>query len=200
MATSKEAPKKQEEAAADAPPAPKKGKKLLIIVGLAVVVALGGGLLAGKLLFGGGAKKAEHGEEAAAAEHKDEKAAPTYHYDPKKPPVYVNLDAFTVNLQGDGSEQFLQVVATLQVADEKVAELLKQYMPQIRHEYLALMSGKKASDVTTQDGRLDLAEEMKEVANEILGYEPPPKKRRKNSEPDMAGPVVGVFFTQFIVQ
>lgn len=197
MATSKEAPKKAEEAAPEAAP-PKKGKKMLIVIVLAVVVALGGGVLAGKLIFGGKKAGAEHGDEAVAEEVEGKKEEPKYHFDPKKPPVYVNLDAFTVNLDGD---QFLQVVATLQVADEKVAEMLKQYMPQIRHEYLSLMSSKKPADVMTQDGRLDLADEMKEVANEVLGYEPPPKKRtKKNNEPDNGGPIVGVFFTQFIVQ
>lgn len=193
MATSKEAPKKAEEA--EAAPPPKKGKKLLIIIVLAVVLALGGGLLVGKLVFGG--KKAAEGDEAAAEEHKEEKAALQFKYDPKKPPVYVNLDAFTVNLDGG---QFLQVVASLQVADEKVAEAIKQYMPQLRHEYLSIMSSKKPTDVMTQDGRLDLAEEMQEVGNEILGYEPPARKRKKNAEPDNNGPIIGVYFTQFIVQ
>lgn len=195
MATSKEAPKKAEEAEAAAPP--KKGKKLLIIIVLAVVMALGGGLLVGKLVFGG-KKAADHGDEAAAEEqHEEKKAGLQFKYDPKKPPVYVALDAFTVNLDGG---QFLQVVASLQVADEKVAETIKQYMPQLRHEYLSIMSSKKPADVMTQDGRLDLAEEMQEVGNEILGYEPPAKKRRKNAEPDMSGPIIGVYFTQFIVQ
>lgn len=194
MATAKDA-KKKDEAAVEAPPPPKSSKKKMLIIIIAAVLVL--------LVIGVGAtvvilrlKAAAAGDNGGAA-HTEQKAAdtPEYKLDPSKPPVYVNLDAFTVNLQSDSGEQYLQVVATLQVVDDKVGERLKQYMPQVRHEFLALMSGKKPAEVTTQEGRLQLADEMKEVANEVLGYQAP---RRKSK--DEVGPIVAVYFTQFIVQ
>lgn len=200
MAT-KEAPKKEDPPAEEAPAPKKPRNKKLLIMGLAAVVvllALGGAgawLLLGK-------QKAEGADEAtAAAQQEEEEAAEEYHFDPKKPPVFVNLEPFTVNLRPENGEQFLQLVATLRVIDEKVAEQVKLYMPQIRHEILASASAKAPSEVTTPEGREELAEEIKDITNEVLGYVPPtpPKRKPKDWKPPV-GPVVSVFFTQFIVQ
>jgi flagellar FliL protein len=202
MATSKEAPKKdKEEATEEAPLPPKKTKKLLIIILAAVVLlsAIGGGafMLLGKK------KVAAEGEDATA---KDEAPAHVAHewpkFDPEKPPVFLPLEPFTVNLQPENGEQFLQVVASLRVIDAHVGDKVKDYMPQIRHEILSLLSGKKPSEITSPEGREELADEMKEIINMIMGFETPPvpKKKKKNAEPPPVGPVVSVFFTQFIVQ
>lgn len=193
MAT-KEAKKDDAE---DAAP-PKKSKKLLIIIIGLVVVTLAAGAAIGFLM--GHKKPAEgHGEESAPAKHAEKKD------EPKKPPVFVALEPFTVNLQTDANsgEQFLQAVVSLRVADEKKGEELKAYMPQIRHEILSLAGAKKAAEVVTPDGRELLAEEIKDTVNEVLGYEPPKRsKRKKKDEEEEAddAPVMAVFFTQFIVQ
>jgi flagellar FliL protein len=108
-----------------------------------------------------------------------------------------------VNLQPDnGGEQFLQAVVSLRVPDEKKGEELKAYMPQIRHEILSLASAKKASEITTPDGREGLADDIKDTVNEVLGYEPPKrsKRKKKDDEVDEDAPVMAVYFTQFIVQ
>lgn len=192
---SKEAPKKTE-AAGDAPP-PRKSKKLLILVVLAVVVLAIAGAGAFLLL---GKKKAAEGEEAEATE--SQHASHSWpKFDPSAPPVFMPLEPFTVNLQAENGEQFLQVVISVRVIDAHVGDTVKSYMPQIRHEILALLAGKRASEITTPEGREDLANEMKDIMNDILGWEPPPKKKsRKGKEESEPGPVVGVFFTQFIVQ
>ena len=82
--------------AEEAVPVRKSKKKLFIIAG-ALVVLLGGG--------GAGAWFFMHG-----AHDTKEKAA-----EPAKPPVYLPLETFTVNLQG--GEQYLQTDITLQVAE-----------------------------------------------------------------------------------
>ena len=200
MATSKEAPKK-DEVAEEAAPAPKKSKKLLIIIVAAVVLlsAIGGG---GYALLGK-KKVAAEGEDAAAAEEAPAHAVHEWpKFDPNKPPVFLPLEPFTVNLQPENGEQFLQVVASLRVIDAHVGDQVKAFMPQIRHEVLSLLSGKKPSEITSPEGREELAAEMKDIVNEIMGFEAPPvsKKKKKGAEPQPVGPVVSVFFTQFIVQ
>lgn len=197
--SSKEAPKK-EDAAADGAAPPKKSKKMLILIVAAVVLlgAVGGGafMLMGK-------KAPAEGEEEAAHEEPAHAAQTWPKFDPSKPPVFMPLEPFTVNLQPENGEQFLQVVASLRVIDAPVGEKVKSFMPQIRHEILSLLAGKKASEITTPDGREELATEMKDIMNEVLGWEPPPKKKSKKKggeESEEAGPVVAVFFTQFIVQ
>jgi flagellar FliL protein len=199
MAT-KEAPKKDE--VEEVVPPPKKSKKLLIIIVSAVVVTLSLGAALGYAL---GHRKADApagapGEEVTATDKQDDKKKE----DAKKPPVFVALEPFTVNLQPDNTtgEQFLQVVVSLRVADEKKGEELKAFMPQIRHEILSLAGSKKASEIVSPDGREILADDIKDVVNDVLGYEPPKRARRKKKDDDQdpEAPVMSVFFTQFIVQ
>lgn len=195
---SKEAPKKTEAAEGDAPP--RKSKKMLILVVLVVVVLAIAGAGAFLLL---GKKKAAEGEEDGAEAAESTHAAHKWpKFDPSAPPVFMPLEPFTVNLQAENGEQFLQVVISVRVIDAHVGDTVKSYMPQIRHEILALLAAKRASEITTTEGREGLAEEMKGIMNEILGWEPPPKKksRKGKEEASEPGPVVGVFFTQFIVQ
>jgi flagellar FliL protein len=50
------------------------------------------------------------------------------------------------------------------------------------------------------EGREELADEIKEEANDVLGYAPNPKKKNKRNRPEDDGPVLAVLFNQFIVQ
>ena len=194
MASGKEA-KKEEAPAGEA--APKKSKKMLIIivgaVVLVAVIAVAAVMLLGKKK-GDAAEGKEDAEEAAPAHAK---------FDPHKPPVFVALEPFTVNLASeDGNEQFLQVVASLRVGDEKIGEEVKAFMPQIRHEVLSLLAGKKPSEITSPEGREQLASDIKDICNEVMGWEPPTTKKKKKgaAEEEATGPVISVYFTQFIVQ
>lgn len=206
MATSKEAPKKDAEEAEVAAPPPKRSKKLLILIVIAVVVLalIGTGVF--MLLGKKKTAAAADGEEEVVAEETAHPAHKWPEFDPTKDPVFMPLEPFTVNLQAENGEQFVQVVASLRVLDAHTGDKIKAFMPQIRHEILSLLSGKKASEITPPEGREALADEMKDVINTIMGWEPPPapkKKGKKKSgehEPEAVGPVVSVFFTQFIVQ
>ena len=50
------------------------------------------------------------------------------------------------------------------------------------------------------EGREVLVDEIKEEANDVLGYAPNPKKKNKRNRPEDDGPVLAVLFNQFIVQ
>lgn len=141
---------KQPEAAAEGEEQPPKKKgKLPLILGLVVLLAAVGGGAWFFLLKDKGAE------------------APQQQVKPK-PPVFVPLDAFTVNLAAEQSEQYLQVAATLKVLDQPAADAIKQYMPEIRHRTLGLLSSKKPSDISSGEGRERLAEEIRQTANNIL--------------------------------
>lgn len=187
----KEAPKK-EEAATNVPAKSSKKLLLLIVIGVLVLAVVG----LGAVLVLKKKDKAATEEEAAAEETTHAK------FDPHKPPVFLPMEPFTVNLQPENGEQFLQVVISLRVTDDKTGEQVKVFMPQIRHEILSLLSSKKSSEITSQEGRESLAEEMREIINSILGWTPPKKKKKASSgnESSDDAPVAGVFFTQFIVQ
>lgn len=186
---SKEAPKK-EEVATSVPAKSRKKMLLLIVIGVLVlaVASLGAVLILKKK------GKAATEEETVAEEPSTAK------FDPHKLPVFLPMEPFTVNLQPENGEQFLQVVISLRIEDEKTGEQVKIFMPQIRHEILALLSSKKSSEITSQEGRESLAEEMRDIINSILGWTPPKKKKKASSGKGSDGaPVAGVFFTQFIV-
>ncbi|WP_312518075.1 flagellar basal body-associated protein FliL [Massilia sp.] len=161
--------------------APAGSKKKLIIMILAAILVLGAGA-------GGGwyfsQSTAAHGEEEAPAkEHKKKKKK-----DPEAKPEYVPVEAFTVNLQPENGEQYLQVQFTLQVAGAEQATLVKDNMAVVRNRVLLLLSGKKASEINTVQGKQQLATEIKESITE------PFEKDGDEQE------VSDVLFTSFIIQ
>ena len=189
------APAKAEGAEGEAPA--KGGKKKMIIIIVAVLIlAIAGGaafMLMGKKKH---AADGEDAEEEAPAQHEPAKVK----VDPAHPPVFVQLEQFTVNLAPEEGEHFLQSTMVLRVADAKVGDSLKLYMPELKHRIIMLLSAKKPSDLVSAEGREALADEIKEEANDVLGYAPNPKKKNKRNRPEDDGPVLAVLFNQFIVQ
>jgi flagellar FliL protein len=179
-------------------PVPKKKSKLLLIIVIAVVLlaAIGGGvayLIAGKRA----AQSQEEGDGAPPKEAVRSEATDAT-------PVFVKLEPFTVKLQTEEQEAYLQVVPELRVLDAHVGERIKTYMPEIRHKVLLILAGKKASDFATPQGVQQLSNEMRVTINAVV--EPTPQRRRGKmaAEPgDVAAPddpVQEVLFTSFIVQ
>ena len=146
---------------------PKKSKKMLFII-MGVVVVLAGG--------GGGAwfmtqGKHEPGEAKVEA---------------PKPPVFMPLETFTVNLQG--GEHYLQTDITLQVADPAQADEIKLHMPRVRSRLLALLSSKNAENLATSEDKKNLAKEIK--AQLVQPFYPKGKPQQ----------VDDVLFTSFVIQ
>lgn len=131
-------------------PSEKKGK-LPLLIGLLVVLIVAGG--AGWYFFS---------KKSGAAEEPVKVSKP-------KPPVFVPLDPFTVNLAASSQdEQYLQVAATLKVLDQSSADTLKQYMPEMRHRILTLLASKTPAQIASGEGRERLAEEMRQTANNVI--------------------------------
>ena len=145
----------------------------------------------------------EEGDEPPAKTEKAKKAAKGHD---DAPPVFVKLEAFTVKLQSEGQEAYLQAVPELRVLDAHLGDKIKQYTPEIRHKVLLILSGKTASELSTPQGVQKLSNEMRVTINAII--EPPPMRKKgkdkAHEEPgDLAGPddpVQAVLFTSFIVQ
>ena len=154
-------------------------KKKLIIIILAAVLLAGGG--------GGGAAwyflhdKGDH-EESGSSKKKKHAATKA------GPPVFVPIESFTVNLQPENGEQYLQIAFTLQVASSEEMETIKVNMPKVRSRLLLLLSGKKASELNTVEGKQQLAAEIVAQVNQPF--------EEKGPEQD----VTDVLFTAFIIQ
>jgi flagellar FliL protein len=153
---------------AAAAPQPKKSKMILLAVIALLVIGLGAG--AGWYFLRGAPNPAEH---------KVEKAAP---------PEFVPIDSFTVNLQPEDGEQFLQIQFTLQVGNAKQVELMKANMPVVRSRLLLLLSGKRASELKTIEGK-------RQLVAEIIAATRQPFVAK--GEPQL---VTDVLFTSFIIQ
>lgn len=155
-----------------------KSKKLLIIV-LLLAIILGGAGGAAWYFLGGEAEPLAKG------------AKPVPKAEPGKPPVFVTLEPFTINLASgspDHTDQFLQVALTLQVSDRTQEEIVKQYMPQVRSRLLLLLSSRKAADISTPEGKNKLSDDIIAQVKQPFAPGMPPQN------------VTGVFFTSFVIQ
>jgi flagellar FliL protein len=163
-----------------AAPAAGSKKKLMIML-VAGVLVLGGGAGAGwYFLHGSGAGEA-HAEEAPSNKKKKKEKT-----DVKA--EYVPVDAFTVNLQPENGDQYLQVQFTLQVEGPEQVVLVKDNMAKVRSRVLLLLSGKKASEINTVAGKQQLASEIKAVVQQPF-----------DEGGDEQG-IADVLFTSFIIQ
>jgi flagellar FliL protein len=155
--------------AADAPAGSNK-KKLMIII-IAAVLLIGGG---------GGAAWFFLNSNKSGDQVKEVKKA--------GPPVFVAIDTFIVNLQSEGDDQFLQANLTLQVQNPDHIERIKLNMPKVRNRLLILLSSKKPSEISTIEGKQQLAADI--IAQIKLPFDD------KGPEQDVAE----VLFTSFIIQ
>lgn len=198
---------KKTEAEEGEEPAPKKKKgklMLFIIIGVVLLVLAGGGAF---MLM----KKSPAADEEGAdgdGSAKTEKAKKVKKDGKEIPPVFVKLDSFTVRLQSEGGDSYLQTQPELRVLDALIGEKIKQYTPEIRHRMLLILSSKKPADVTNPQGVQMLSNEMRVAINAIVDGPKTSKSKKKvgddnSGPPDNADPddsVQAVLFTSFIVQ
>jgi flagellar protein FliL len=154
-----------------------KGKLVIIILFVTLLLAGAGGafFLLSKPAPAHSGEVAPESEGEAEVKHEEH-----------KPPVFVELEPFTVNLQPDG--QFLQATFNLQVEDEVVAEEIKLYMPLIRSRLLLMLSTKTGANLAQQEGKTTLVTEMKELIEQPFAKGDKPLK------------IDSVFITSFVIQ
>jgi flagellar FliL protein len=167
--------------AAVAPAAGGKSKLFIMIGAAALVLLLGAGagwyFLHGSAENGAESAKKENASSSSKKKKKDE-----------HPPEYLAIEPFTVNLQPENGDQYLQVAFTLQVNGAEQAEVIKTNMAKVRSRVLLLLSGKKASEINTVEGKQQLAGEILAVVKEPFAEQGEPQE------------VSDVLFTSFIIQ
>lgn len=154
--------------AAEAAPPPRSKKKLIIILGVLVALLSAGGAVAW-FFMGRSSETTEQVEET-----------------PAKPPVYLALETFTVNLHD--SEQFLQVDLTLQATEPAEVDAIKLHMPRVRSRLLTLLASKDAEELLGPEGKDKLAKEILAEINKPFEPKGRPQK------------IVDVLFTSFVIQ
>lgn len=152
--------------AAEAAPA-RKSKKMPLIIGT-LVLLLGGGGAAAWFFTQSGTPSGEAKQETP------------------KPPIYLPLETFTVNLQDDA--QYMQIDITLQLANQAEVDTIKLHMPRVRSRLLALLSSKYADDLVTAEHKQKLAQEIQAQVKQPLDPKGKPQQ------------VDDVLFTSFVIQ
>jgi len=174
---------------------PKKSKKLIIIIALVLVLLIGGGAAAFLLMSG---SEEELDEEVAEQTEKEKPAKkPAKKKENAAPPVFVNLEPFTVNLVPETGDQYLQVILSLELEDATEQANLTAMMPRVRNNVTLLLSSKKASELQPKEGKEKLASE---IQGEINAAIEPPTKNKRGEIVLPEGPVKSVLFTSFIIQ
>ena len=189
--------------AADAAKPPVKSKKSLIIalVVAVLLVVIGVGVV---WVMSSRSALHEDGEEGAP------RAAAAAIV-----PTFLNMETMVVNLADAGGERFAQIGITLELADDKTSEKVKQYMPSIRSSILLLVSQRTSDELLVLEGKEKLAIDIAREVSRPLGFgtttarakraaadadeddeEDAPVKRRKSAP----NPVRKVHFSGFIIQ
>ena len=160
--------------------APAGSKKKLIVIAAAAALLLAAA--------GGGAWYFMQGGDAPAAQESAKDSKKKKKQEPSEKPEYVQVEAFTVNLQPENGEQYLQVQFTLQVDGAEQATLVKDNMAIVRNRVLLLLSGKRASEISTVQGKQQLAAEIQAIIREPFA--------KDGDEQE----ITDVLFTSFIIQ
>lgn len=147
----------------------KSKKKFLLIIASALALVIGGA--AGSWFY---------------MQHKIAETMPKV--EAPKPPVFVTLEPFTVNLQSEDADQYLQTQFSLQVSDIEQADKIKLYMPQVRSRLLTLLSSRTATELNTPEGKQKLTNDI--IAQVKQPFAPKGKAQQ----------VTNVFFTSFVIQ
>ncbi len=187
----------QEKTEAVAESKPKSKKKLFIILGL-VLILVGAGVPTALLLMGG--------EEPPAEEHAEPVEAEPKLTSFELEPIIVNLSESTSFLKvklviefdeniitaaagGEGEGGGHGIGGGASGGGEAVAgppAAIKERMHHIKDAVIRILSSKTAADVLSAQGKETIKEELIESINEAIGLD--------------EGPVVAVYFLEFIVQ
>jgi len=165
----------------DAAPPKKSSKMKFIVIGLGIILVLG--------IAGGGAAFFYFGKsdalKTASAAPPEEKSGPA---------VFLPLEVFTVNLQSETGDKFLQTNISLQLPSDDQISYYKENMPQLRSRVLLLLSSKSVADLLTNEGKTKLVEEIKkDIQRPYTNKQMTPKEIESSR-------VSGVFFTSFLIQ
>ncbi len=95
----------------------------------------------------------------------------------------VPMETFLVNLAGTRGNKLVKINMELELDGAKVEEEIDKRKPQIRDIIIILLSSKTYDQVTTQEGKKTLRDEVRDTVNSFL----------------VKGKIKHVYFTDFIV-
>lgn len=194
---------------------PPKSKKMLIIIIALVVVLAGGGAAAFFLMKP--SHPAKHDKTAEADSAAEGEADAEEEEDPKHKvaPKFVEIGTFTANLIHEDGDRYLQVAISLKLSKPELEEKVKEHNPEILHKINMLLQSKRASELSSVEGKEQLASEIKAQVEYVMGLrksapvlhtsaaavegEAPAEHAKMAETPSKKG-IAEVLFTSFIIQ
>ena len=85
-----------------------------------------------------------------------------------KPPQFIKMDEFTVNLPGRGGEHYLQASLVLRTADGSTEGRIKDFLPIVRDRVILVLSSRTMQELSTVEGKNAMAREIALVINSII--------------------------------
>jgi flagellar FliL protein len=135
------------------PTVPTKSNKKIIMIAAGVLVLI---IAAAAGWYFTKAKSDDHHAEEVKVE-------------PPKTPIFVALEPFTVNLQRESTDQYLQIGISMKTFDAEVETKIKANLPDIRSKILQLLTTKTATELLTAEGKKRLVSEILYSANASIG-------------------------------
>jgi flagellar protein FliL len=86
-----------------------------------------------------------------------------------KTPIFVPLEMFTVNLQRESTDQYLQLGLSLKVFESDYEAKIKLNQPEIRSKILQLLTTKTATELLSAEGKSKLVKEIITLGNSVIG-------------------------------
>jgi len=173
-----------------------KGKsKMTLILGIALFLVAGTAGFFGWKYFKVAKANTAHGDESNSREEshdhqsqgKSKKKSKEKEKGNSEAGATISFEPFLVNLADKEASRYLKASVRLLVTDKEIAEKLAKgdvLMPKMRDTILTILSTKTAADITTNEGKEKLKEEILTRVNQFL-----PEEDAKE-----------VFFTDFVIQ
>ncbi len=147
-------------------------KKLIIIIALVGLVLIGASVGLTIFLLGDKGGEEEVVEETVLSQ-----------------PIYLPLEKMVINFTDKGPARFLQVEMQVMSRDQAVLDAVTAHMPVIRNDLLVLLGGVTYEQVSSQEGKEALREQLLEHIQSILA-----------EHAEIESGLEGVYFTSFVMQ
>ncbi len=95
------------------------------------------------------------------------------------------MEPFILNLENSGDPKYIKVSLALELKNASLMEMVKAKQAPLRDAIIALISSKSAEEFLSQEGKMQLKDELVLVINQVLKKE---------------GAVKNVYFMELIVQ
>lgn len=116
-------------------------------------------------------------------------------------PKYITLGGITSNLIAEQcTERYIQLGIVLKTFDTNTEQSIRASEPEIRDKIFTLLQSKKATEVSTEEGKTKLAGEISFLVEGIIGTGSISENSNATPSTTPKKEPVDVFFTSFIIQ